>query len=95
MVRVGDEICKVLESRGIGVVHDREIHDEDYNSAYDSSRQSVEKYLEEYPTIEITIDVHRDSITYKDGTKVKPTVEVGGKKAAKMMIISGCEYNRG
>ncbi len=94
MVRVGDEICKVLESRGIGVVHDREIHDEDYNSAYDSSRQSVEKYLEEYPTIEITIDVHRDSITYKDGTKVKPTVEVGGKKAAKMMIISGCEYNR-
>ena len=94
MVRVGDEICKVLESRGIGVVHDREIHDEDYNSAYDSSRQSVEKYLEEYPSIEITIDVNRDSITYKDGTKVKPTVEVDGKKAAKMMIISGCEYNR-
>ncbi len=94
MVRVGDEICKVLESRGIGVVHDREIHDEDYNSAYDSSRQSVEKYLEEYPSIEITIDVHRDSITYKDGTKVKPTVEVDGKKAAKMMNISGCEYNR-
>lgn len=94
MVRVGDEICRVLESRGIGVVHDREIHDEDYNSSYDSSRQSVEKYLEEYPSIEITIDVHRDSITYKDGTKVKPTVEVDGKKAAKMMIISGCEYNR-
>lgn len=94
MVRVGDEICRVLESRGIGVVHDREIHDEDYNGAYDSSRQSVEKYLEEYPSIEITIDVHRDSITYKDGTKVKPTVEVEGKKSAKMMIISGCEYNR-
>lgn len=94
MVRVGDEICRVLEQRGIGVVHDREIHDEEYNGAYDSSRQSVEKYLEEYPSIEITIDVHRDSITYKDGTKVKPTVEVNGKKAAKMMIISGCEYNR-
>lgn len=94
MVRVGDEICRVLEQRGIGVVHDREIHDEDYNSAYDSSRQSVEKYLEENPTIEITIDVHRDSITYKDGTKVKPTAEINDKKAAKMMIISGCEYNR-
>jgi len=94
MVRVGDEICRVLEQRGIGVVHDREIHDEDYNGSYDSSRQSVEKYLEEYPSIEITIDVHRDSITYKDGTKVKPTAEINGKKAAKMMIISGCEYNR-
>ncbi len=94
MVRVGDEICKVLEQRGFNVVHDREIHDEEYNSSYDSSRMSVEKYLEEYPTIEITIDVHRDSITYKDGTKVKPTAEINGKKAAKMMIISGCEYNR-
>ena len=50
------------------------------------------QYLEKYPTIEITIDVHRDSITYKNGTKVKPTAIVMGKKAAKMMLISGCEY---
>lgn len=92
MVRVGDDICKILEARGIGVIHDREIHDSSYNEAYSSSRKSVAQYLEEYPTIEITIDVHRDSITYKDGTKVKPTEVVNGKKAAKMMIISGCEY---
>lgn len=92
MVRVGDEICKILEERGIGVIHDREIHDTSYNAAYDSSRKSVIEYLEKYPSIEITIDVHRDSITYKDGTKVKPTAVVNDKKAAKMMIISGCEY---
>lgn len=92
MVRVGDEICRILEARGIGVIHDTEIHDTSYNEAYSSSRQSVLEYLEEYPTIEITIDVHRDSITYSDGTKVKPTVVVNGKKAARMMIISGCEY---
>lgn len=92
MVRVGDEICKILEERGIGVIHDREIHDSSYNEAYDSSRKSVQDYLEKYPSIEITIDVHRDSITYKNGTKVKPTATVNDKKAAKMMIISGCEY---
>ena len=92
MVRVGDEICKTLEARGVGVIHDREIHDNSYNEAYASSRKSVEEYLEKYPSIEITIDVHRDSITYKDGTKVKPTVEVNGKKAARMMIISGCQH---
>lgn len=92
MVRVGDEICKILEDRGIGVIHDREIHDSSYNEAYDSSRKSVQDYLEKYPSIEITIDVHRDSITYKNGTKVKPTATVNDKKAAKMMIISGCEY---
>lgn len=92
MVRVGDEICRVLESKGFNVIHDREIHDLSYNEAYASSRKTVSEYLEQYPTIEITIDVHRDSITYSDGTKVKPTTVVNGKKAARMMIISGCEY---
>lgn len=92
MVRVGDEICKVLESMGFNVIHDTEIHDLSYNDAYNSSRKAVNEYLEKYPSIEITIDVHRDSITYKDKTKVKPTTVVNGKKAAKMMIISGCEY---
>lgn len=92
MVRVGDEICKVLESRGFNVIHDTEIHDLSYNEAYSSSRKSVNEYLEKYPSIDITIDVHRDSITYSNGTKVKPTAVIDGKKAAKMMIISGCEY---
>lgn len=94
MVRVGDEICRVLESKGFNVIHDREIHDESYNESYDSSRKSMEEYLEKYPSIEITIDVHRDSITYKNATKVKPTAVVNGKKAARMMVISGCEYGR-
>lgn len=94
MVRVGDEICRILESRGFNVIHDREIHDLSYNEAYDSSRKSMTEYLEKYPSIEITIDVHRDSITYKDATKVKPTAEVNGKKAARMMVISGCEYGK-
>lgn len=92
MVRVGDELVKYLELQGFNVIHDREIHDESYNDSYASSRKSIEKYLEEYPTIDITIDVHRDDITYDDGTKVKPTAVVNGKKAARMMIISGAEY---
>lgn len=92
MVRVGDELVKYLELQGFNVIHDTEIHDENYSGAYDSSRKTVEKYLEEYPSIEITIDVHRDDITYDNNTKVKPTVTVNGKKAARMMIISGAEY---
>lgn len=94
MVRVGDEICRVLESKGVGVIHDTNIYDENYNAAYGLSRKAVEDNLEKYPSIEITIDVHRDSITYKDGTKVKPTATVNDKKAARMMIISGCEYGK-
>ena len=92
MVRVGDELVAYLEKAGFHVVHDRTIHDKSYNAAYDSSRKAIQKYLEQYPTIQVTIDVHRDSITYDNKTKVKPTAEVNGKKAAKMMIIAGCEY---
>lgn len=94
VVRVGDELVKYLEAAGFSVIHDTEIHDIDYNSSYDSSRKTVEKYLEEYPSIEITIDLHRDDITYSNKTKVKPTAVVNGKKAAKMMIIAGCEWGR-
>lgn len=92
MVRVGDELCKYLEKFGIGVVHDRSIYDKNYTKAYDLTRNAVEATLEQYPSIEVTIDVHRDSITYKNKTKVKPTVVIDDKKAAKLMMISGCEY---
>lgn len=94
MVRVGDDLTAYLEKQGFNVIHDRTIHDKDYIKSYDNSRATIEKYLEQYPSIEVTIDVHRDDITYSNKTKVKPTAKINGKKAARMMIISGCEYNR-
>lgn len=94
MVRVGDDLAEYLEKQGFNVIHDRTIHDKDYNSSYDHSRVSIEKYLEQYPTIDVTIDVHRDDITYDNKTKVKPTATINDKKAARLMIISGCEYGK-
>lgn len=94
MVRVGDDLAAYLKKQGFNVIHDRTIHDKDYTKSYDNSRVTIEKYLEQYPSIEVTIDVHRDDITYSNKTKVKPTAKINGKKAARMMIISGCEYNR-
>ena len=94
MVRVGDDLAAYLEKQGFTVIHDRTIHDKDYTKSYDNSRVTIEKYLEQYPSIEVTIDVHRDDITYSNKAKVKPTAKINGKKAARMMIISGCEYNR-
>ena len=92
MVRVGDDLCKYLNDMGINTIHDTQIHDDNYTGAYKHSRKSVLKYLEQYPSIDITIDVHRDDITYENKTKVKPTAVVNGKKAARMMIIAGAEY---
>ena len=48
MVRVGDDLVAYLEKAGFNVIHDRKIHDVDYNKSYDSSREVVEYYLEKY-----------------------------------------------
>ncbi len=91
VVRVGEELVKELEKAGYKVIHDKTVYDSSYNGAYGRSLVSVEKYLKKYPSIVLTLDVHRDAIHYDNGTKSKPTAEINGKKAAQVMIISGCE----
>ena len=91
MVRVGTAICEELTKMGIGVVHDKEIHDTQYTGAYDRSRESIEKIMAQNPSMQVVIDVHRDAIKQSDGTRIKPTAEINGKKAAQIMIIAGCE----
>lgn len=92
MVRVGDEIVKQLEAAGIGVIHDATVHDyPSYNGAYDRSAETVKKYLAEYPSIKVVIDVHRDAIERDGGVRVAPTTTINGKKAAQFMLIAGCD----
>ena len=91
MVRVGEAICEEIEKAGYQVIHDTEIHDLSYNGAYEHSRKKVKEYLKKYPTIEVVLDIHRDAIQQNDGTKIKPTATIQGKKAAQIMIISGCQ----
>ena len=91
MIRIGDEIQKQLENAGFTVIHDTTVHDLKYNGAYSRSRETVEKILEENPTIQVVLDVHRDAIYQQDGTRVKPVCEIDSKKCAQVMIITGCE----
>ncbi len=92
MVRVGDELCAALERRGVGVIHDRNAYDDEYDGAYARSREAVLRYLEEYPSLQIAIDVHRDALK-ENGGHVKPTAVIGGKRAAQIMILAGAEEN--
>lgn len=91
MVRVGKAMCERLENAGYKVIHVTDIHDNPYSGAYSRSRKTVEEYLKKYPSIQITLDIHRDAIQRSDGTKIAPTAEINGKKAAQIMIISGCQ----
>ena len=92
MAAVGDALQKTLEDAGIVVLHDKTYHDyPSYKGSYDRSAVTVKNYLEEYPTIRFAIDLHRDAIEQDGNVIIKPTAEIGGKNAAQIMIIEGCD----
>lgn len=91
MVMVGDAITRKLENAGIGVIHDATIHDyPSYTGSYGRSGETVQKILAEYPSIKVVLDIHRDAIS-QSGIISQPVAEIGGKSAAQVMIISGCD----
>lgn len=91
MVAVGDAIAAQLSAAGIGVIHSREIHDFPvWSGSYANSARTVQEILNEYPSICIALDIHRDAIS--DGTTViAPVAEIEGRQSAQIMIISGCD----
>jgi len=92
MAAVGEELAQGLRAMGIGVIHDETQHDYPaYNGAYDRSAATIQKYLDEYPSIKVAIDVHRDAVLYDDGSVLKVVQEVGGRKAAQLMVIAPCD----
>ncbi len=92
MAAVGNAIAVQLEAAGIAVIHDVTKHDfPSYNDSYDRSRVTVESILEQYPSIKIVLDIHRDAIEREDGTRIAPIAEINGRQAAQVMIISGCD----
>lgn len=90
VVAAGEALKQALEAKGIGVVHDTTVCDEMFNGSYSRSWEVIQSNLEKHPGIQVTIDVHRDSMTTEEGLKYKPTVEIGGRKAAQVMLLAGC-----
>ena len=90
---VGEEIAKQLNQAGLKTIHDTTSHDyPSYNGAYDRSYATVSEYIKKYPTIKVTLDIHRDGIG-TDTQKTKPVFTADGKKAAQIMILSGYNYD--
>lgn len=89
MVAVGKAFADGLEKNGIGVIHDTTQYDyPSYNGAYDRSAKSITSYLKKYPSIKVVLDIHRDAIETQENELLKPVTEIGGKKAAQLMIIA-------
>lgn len=91
VIMIGDQITKQLEDAGIGVIHDTTIHDyPSYNGSYERSAKTINDILAENPSIKVVLDIHRDAIGTSESI-MQPTIEIDGKKAAQVMIISGCD----
>lgn len=91
MIRVGKAVAQELEKMGYGVIHDTTVYDNPYSGAYFRSMDAAQLWLEKYPSIQITVDLHRDAIQDDNGCKTKPVAVIDGKKAAQIMIVSGCQ----
>lgn len=86
VVRVGQELASVLAGTyGISTVHSRRIHDADGRlGAYVESARTVEGLLQQYPSLKVLLDIHRDS-PRRDLT----TATVGGKPVARILLVVG------
>jgi len=87
VVGVGDYLETLLEQNyGIEVLHHKGVYDlPSRDNAYSSALPNIEKVLQENPTIEVVIDLHRDGIA-EDRHLV---TEVNGKPTAKIMFFNG------
>lgn len=91
MVRVGSEMAAIFEAAGIEVIHDTTLYDyPSYNEAYQRSSAGVARWLEEYPSIQLVIDVHRDALVAADGTIYK-TVAGTVDNCAQVMLVMGSD----
>ena len=92
VTHIEDKIAEQLIQNGIPTIVDKTQHDfPSYNGSYNRSAQTINEYLKKYPSIKVILDIHRDAIERENGERVKPITTINGKKAAQIMIISGCD----
>lgn len=83
-----------MKKAGIGCIHDTTCHDSpSFSGSYRRSAETIDRNLAEHPSIQATIDIHRDTIGNNERGKIKPTFKVNGKKAAQIMIMAGCDQD--
>ncbi len=86
VIRVGDELAAAFGELGLEVIHDRSIYDyPSYTGSYSRTMEAVSAYLEKYPDIGVVIDLHRDALSYPDGTPYA----TGKDGCAQVMLVIG------
>lgn len=93
VVGTGTYLTELLEGYGYQVYHDTTAYDRkengesNRNRSYSTALPSIERILNENPTIQVVIDLHRDS-----GPKRVTTIN--GKDTAQVMLFNGLSRNQ-
>lgn len=91
VIRIGKELAKIFEDCGLNVIHDTQVFDyQSYTGSYNRSCEAVEKYLADYPSIKIVIDLHRDALC-SDTVTYKTTATEQGVCASQVMLFVGSD----
>lgn len=93
IVGVGAYLTKLLQEQyGYQVIHNTKSYDLvngklDRNKAYSLALVDINKILEENPSIEVVIDLHRDGV---EGVRL--VTDINGKPTARLMFFNGLSY---
>lgn len=89
VVAVGEALKTILETQyGFNVIHDTTDHEPPkLASAYDRSVVTMRRYHEQYPSIVLFLDLHRDAYSTDDA----PTdyITINGVETARLMFVVG------
>ncbi len=89
VVRVGDELQRLLQQYGFNVIHDKTYNDyPEYTGSYSRSSKVVKNILNENDC-NLVIDLHRDAIG--SNSNYAPTVKIGDEYVAQLMFVIGTD----
>lgn len=88
IVGAGEHLAEILRNQyGYNVLHHKGQYDvKTRDNAYSKALPEIQKILEENPTIQVVIDLHRDGIDESAG---KLVMDLDGKPTARFMFFNG------
>ena len=93
MVSIGEVVREILEENGIPVIHDRELHDyPSYNGSYTRTRGAIQDYVNQYPKIQLILDLHRDAAG-EGSNQMRTSATVDSEPSAQLMLVMGTNYD--
>ena len=90
VVGIGSYLTELLTTKGYNVIHDTSVYDLqngklDRNKAYTYALDGVTAILQENPSVEVILDIHRDGVN----KSLHMVNQVNGKPTAPIMFFNG------